>query len=365
MRLLLTADTIGGIWQYSLELARGLAAHGVRVQLAAMGGAPSPSQRAEAAAIPTLSLAHAPYRLEWMQDAAADVAAAGEWLLELEAAFAPDVVQVNGFAHAALPWRAPVVLAAHSCVSTWWRAVHGTAAPAAEWAAYRAGVERGLAAAACVVTPTAALLAAMAHEYGPIARARVIANGCALPAAPGGPREPVILVAGRAWDRAKNLAVLRAAAERVRWPVQLAGALTGPDGERFDPGCMHALGTLAPADLQARMARASIYVSPALYEPFGLGVLEAAGAGCALVLADSPTFRELWQDAALFVPPRDAAALAAALESLAAAAPERARLGAAARARAASYSRSRMADAYVALYGQVRQSPAARAVACA
>ena len=39
----------------------------------------------------------------------------------------------------------------------------------------------------------------------------------------------------------------------------------------------------------------------ALYEPFGLAVLEAAQAGCALVLSDIPTFRELWDGAALFV----------------------------------------------------------------
>ena len=34
------------------------------------------------------------------------------------------------------------------------------------------------------------------------------------------------------------------------------------------------------------MQRAEVFVSPAVYEPFGLTVLEAAAAGCALVLAD-------------------------------------------------------------------------------
>ena len=38
------------------------------------------------------------------------------------------------------------------------------------------------------------------------------------------------------------------------------------------------------------MSRAAIFFSPALYEPFGLGVLEAAARGCALVLADIPSF---------------------------------------------------------------------------
>ena len=57
----------------------------------------------------------------------------------------------------------------------------------------------------------------------------------------------------------------------------------------------------------------AIYASPARYEPFGLGVLEAALSSCALVLGDSPTLREPWSDAALFVPPDDHDALLTAL----------------------------------------------------
>lgn len=64
------------------------------------------------------------------------------------------------------------------------------------------------------------------------------------------------------------------------------------------------------------MQRAAIFVAPAVYEPFGLTVLEAASAGCALVLADIPSFRELWQGAALFVPPNDRNALFDALQQM-------------------------------------------------
>ena len=62
------------------------------------------------------------------------------------------------------------------------------------------------------------------------------------------------------------------------------------------------------------LAARPVFVSAALYEPFGLAVLEAAQAGCALVLSDIPTFRELWDGAALFVAADDAAGFAAALE---------------------------------------------------
>ena len=73
------------------------------------------------------------------------------------------------------------------------------------------------------------------------------------------------------------------------------------------------LGRLAPADLASWLGRAAIYALPARYEPFGLSILEAALAGCALVLGDIDSLRELWDGCALFVPPEDDDALAEAL----------------------------------------------------
>src|SRR5215211_4050794 len=49
--VLMTTDAIGGVWTYSLELARSLAAHRIHVLLATMGQPLSPEQQAEAAAI--------------------------------------------------------------------------------------------------------------------------------------------------------------------------------------------------------------------------------------------------------------------------------------------------------------------------
>ncbi|KJS35035.1 MAG: hypothetical protein VR70_16520 [Rhodospirillaceae bacterium BRH_c57] len=79
---------------------------------------------------------------------------------------------------------------------------------------------------------------------------------------------------------------------------------------------MQALGRLSAPAVARQMARAAIFASPARYEPFGLAVLEAALSGCALVLSDIPTFRELWGGAAVFVPPDDADAWAAVLDGL-------------------------------------------------
>jgi glycosyltransferase involved in cell wall biosynthesis len=89
---------------------------------------------------------------------------------------------------------------------------------------------------------------------------------------------------------------------------------------------------------------------PARYEPFGLSALEAGLAGCALVLGDVATLREVWGDAALFVAPDDAGQLAAALRTLAADDAYRADLGARARARALTYTPERMAAGYLDAY---------------
>lgn len=352
-RVLVTADPIGGVWTYMLELSRGLLAAGVEVIVASMGGPVSPPQRSAFARLgPGASLHESRLRLEWMDDPWEDVAAAGEWLLGLERAHRPDLVHLNGYAHAALPWRAPVLVAAHSCVFSWWRAVH-RGAPPSSWNRYREAVSRGLRAADLIVAPSRAMLAALLAHYGEAGSARVIPNGRSPLPSPGLPREPLILGAGRLWDEAKNLRALAALAPSLPWPVRLAGASRSPDGaEPVLPG-VELLGVLPAHTLGAWLDRAAIFAAPARYEPFGLSVLEAAHAGCALVLGDIPSLRENWEDAALFAPPDDFDALRAALLRLVASPSLRRRLGCAARARAARFTPGRMADAYLDAYARL------------
>jgi len=106
-----------------------------------------------------------------------------------------------------------------------------------------------------------------------------------------------------------------------------------------------ALGNLAPADLWRRMAERPIFVSAARFEPFGLAVLEAAACGCALVLADIPPFRELWDGAAEFAAPGDATDLARRIDWLMTHPRQRLALGERGRRRAAHFSVARMAAA--------------------
>jgi glycogen(starch) synthase len=157
MKILLTTDTVGGVWTYAIELARALAPHGVEVALATMGAPVRPEQRRQAEALENVRLFESDFKLEWMPEPWNDVRRCGDWLLELEAQTRPDVVHLNGYAHAALPWSAPTVVVGHSCVLSWWQAVKGEPAPP-DWDRYAEAVRRGLRAADAVVAPSAAMI---------------------------------------------------------------------------------------------------------------------------------------------------------------------------------------------------------------
>jgi glycosyltransferase involved in cell wall biosynthesis len=277
----------------------------------------------------------------------------------------PDIVHLNGYREACAPWRAPVLVAAHSCVGSWWRACRGCSPSEAGWQPYIADVTAGLAAANRWVAPTAAFRDAIAQLYTPPRTGAVIWNGLAdidAMHACGEAKEPFILAAGRLWDEAKNVAVLPRIAGRLDWPVRIAGARRQEGSTAGMEDGVEWLGKLPNSDLLALMRKAGIFVSPAVYEPFGLTVLEAASSGCALVLSDIPTFRELWEGAATFVNPRDGDQIASTLNELSRDAALRETLQAAAKERAARYTLTAKADAYERLYREMLHRPVRRAL---
>lgn len=352
-RILMTADTVGGVWTYAVDLARALDARGIEVAIASMGALPSPHQRQELCDLSRVKLFPSAWKLEWMQDCARDVDEAGRWLLRLAREFAPDLVHLNQFAFGALPFRAPTLLVAHSCVLSWWRAVHGTPAPA-QWDGYREAVARGLAGATLVAAPTRAMLLTLGENYGhDPARGLVLPNAADAQRFSPAAKMPFVLAAGRFWDAAKNLAALEQAARGLPWPVKIAGNAQHPDGGTVVPQDVQCLGALSRAQLARELAQAAIYALPARYEPFGLSVLEAALSGCALVLGDIASLRETWGEAALYVPPGDPQALRAALLRLMQRPCERAERAAAARARAAHFTPARQCAAYLQAYARL------------
>jgi glycosyltransferase involved in cell wall biosynthesis len=346
-RVLMTADTVGGVWQYAMDLCRELCARGDEITLATMGGLPDRVQRREAANIPGLDLRASRYKLIWMDNPWRDVNEAGEWLLGLAHEVQPDIVHLNDLGHGDLDWPAPVLTVGHSCVLSWWRAVHGERAPEPQWTPYRERVTAGLHASNLVVAPTQAMMSELQCFYGPLRNTQVIANGRSLGAAPQMTKRQLIFSAGRVWDKGKNIASLAAIAMRVPWPVCVAGSQQSPDGEQAGFPNARMLGKLDGDTLRRWFGRASIYALPARYEPFGLSVLEAAQAGCALVLGDIESLRETWDGAALFVPPDDLDALAFTLRRLIADDTLRQRSMARAQRRAAHFTPRAMADAYI------------------
>lgn len=355
MKILMTTDTVGGVWTYAIDLARALTARDVHVVLATMGGPIRPAQWADLRAVPHVEVYESAFRLEWMADPWADVERAGEWLLAIERAVRPDVVHLNGYAHAALPWSAPVVVVGHSCVRSWWEAVRDAPAPP-EWAEYTARVRQGLAAADLVVAPSHAMLDALHRHYGPLPRARVIQNGRTAGAFVPGQKERYVLSVGRLWDEAKNVGMLDEAAPLLTWPVYVAGGTRAPGGGERTFRFVQPLGELDTIALAGWMSRAGIYALPAKYEPFGLSVVEAALSGCALVLGDVPSLREVWGDSATFVPPDDPAAIARAVNWLSDDDGLRRARGARARVRALMLTPERMAREYHALYRELRDA---------
>lgn len=347
--VLMTTDSVGGVWTHALELARALGRRGVRVALATMGAPLLPSQREAVMQLPTTTVYESSYRLEWMENPWADVREAGDWLLRLERALQPDVVHLNQFAFGALPFVAPKLLVAHSCVLSWWRAVHDQPAPAL-WTRYRHEVRRGLHGADLVGAPTLAMLNSLATNYGYWGGGVVLPNGRSVPTFSPGPKEEVILFAGRLWDAAKNIQALEAVAPHLPWPIRVAGSAAAPGGHAVEPSGVVKLGELSPKSLAAELARAAIYALPARYEPFGQSALEAGLAGCALVLGDLESLREVWGDAALYVEPDDHDKLRLTLRRLIAEPSWRMHRGRLARARALRYGPEGMVRAYFDAY---------------
>lgn len=315
----MTADATEGIWTYVMELARGLYPSGVEILLAVMGPGLSAEQRAEALQLSHVGLCEKPFALEWMQDPWREVTQAGDWLLELEEEFAPQVVHLNHYCYGSLPWSAPVLISAHGCVLSWWQAIHGEQLPNS-WSRYHAEVSAGLRGANLVTAPTQAMFDSLTRLYAPIPRQphfqnpsrfpefRTIPNGCAAGRFKPLAKRSVVLSMGSTGDEAMNFELLDTVAADLPWPVAVTGK-----GELAEFPHLHSINVSNSDALATRLGLASIFALPVRYDPFGFAPLQAALAGCALVLGDIPSLRETWGDAALFASPDNPSAFATVL----------------------------------------------------
>lgn len=299
----MTLDAVGGVWRYAIDVARGLDAFGVKFLLVGFGPQPDAAQQAECASLTNAELHWTNEPLDWMVTQATDLLAGSEQLAALGLKWNADLLHLNLPSQASgLKSNCPVVVASHSCVPTWWEAVRGTQLPAI-WAWQQNQNRDGLQRADAVLVPSHSHGAALCRIYGQLPCLHVVHNATAISPAPAHSKKPLVLAVGRWWDEGKNGAVLDAANLPQSWQLILAGPLRGPNGQQARFQYARTPGPLAHPDILRLMNQASIFAAPSRYEPFGLAVVEAAISGAALVLADIPTFRELWNGAALFVSP--------------------------------------------------------------
>jgi glycosyltransferase involved in cell wall biosynthesis len=352
MRLMMTTDAVGGVWTFSVTLARALGVAGFEVHLVSIGPRPTDAQRAMLTGHGGVSLSETDLLLEWQDPAGADLRRAGPVFGAIADRFAPDLIHFNGFREATLDRRVPAIVVAHSCVNSWASACGELSAfGGSEWRAYTSNVRDGIRSADAWIAPTSSFRDFIAQHYNVPGMGFAIWNGVDVAAFGFESKRPVILSAGRAWDKAKNLSVLSSIAAKVDWPIRIAGSfrMNQSSSAVSIDGC-DCVGEISHDELLREMEAASIFVSPALYEPFGLSVLEAARAGCALLLSDIPTFRELWEGAAMFFDPGDPKELKQSLRALCCDEAQRACLQRAAINRARRYSLQKTATRYRAIY---------------
>jgi glycogen synthase len=323
MRVLLTADTVGGVWTYTREVATGLARRGVDVILVSFGHVPGPRQMEWTEGVRNLDFRPTAFRLEWMQDSAQDIAESSAFLLNVIRETRPDILHLNQFCYGALNVDLPKIVVAHSDVVSWWFAVHGEEPPDSEWIRwYRATVQKGLNGATIVVTPSRWMLSQIARLHGGQKQTSVIHNGrnprCFNPHAN---KDNFILTVGRLWDSAKQVSLLTGL--DCGWPVVIAGPTEHPDeayrdatGQIVCDGTLELKGSQTPQQLRSLFAEAAIYVAASKYEPFGLAPLEAALSRCAIVANDIPSFREIWGEAAVYFRTNDTRSLRDTLVTL-------------------------------------------------
>ncbi len=345
----MTADTVGGVWTYCMDLCKALQTFDAEVHLVTMGDKMKDWQWQEATSLEHVTVYESDYKLEWMQNPWMDLQECGKWLLRLEEELQPDIIHLNCFAYGSLPFKAPVLVVAHSDVWSWFLSVKKEDPPG-EWADYFRCVKNGLKGADKVIAPSGAMLDFLQRIYG-IPGGELIYNGRDAVHFHACSKQPVVFSMGRIWDEAKNIRLLVDAAPFINAPVKIAGDNNFAQNS-FETASSKVdyLGKLPTQEVAKQLSTAAVYVLPAKYEPFGLSALEAALSGCALVLGDIPSLKEIWKDAAVYVDTDDAEALAKAINALVDTKDALEKWGEKAKARAMKFSATAMAENYWKMY---------------
>jgi len=372
MHVLVTTDTLSGVWTYTQELVTGLCNCGVRVTLVSFGDIPLPLQTSWMENLRDLEYRPTAFRLDWMQEGEQDFQDSSAYLAALVQEIKPDLLHLNQLCYGSLPVDTPKVVVGHGDLISWWKAVHGHEPKDGRWLRwYRDLVSRGIEQASVVVAPSVWMLDTLHACYGRPQKDAVIYNG----------RNPIwfnpyiskndsVLAVGRLLDAGKQVSLLTQHSHPL--PICIVNA-DKPNGVPLvpisadvkvdaDEGSVSLKGAQTEAQLRMLYSRAAIFVATSRYEPFGLTALEAALSRCAIVANDIPSFREIWGNAAVYFQANDAASLADVLRRLHEQRDLCRGYGARAYQRAREcFTAKRMIDDYLKLYERTLQSEAVAA----
>jgi glycogen(starch) synthase len=306
MRILMTTDTVGGVWSFTKELSGEFLRNGCAVALVSLGRKPSNAQQAWAAEQSSCWETRFRYDaldtpLEWMNENGRAFSEAAPVLARVAEEFRADLLLSSQYCFGALECDIPRAVVAHSDVLSWAEACRPNGLEPSKWLnTYCTMVQEGLIGADAVVAPTRWMLDALGKNFDLPREQDVLVNGRTLAELDfASTRKMQAITAGRLWDEAKNLKML----EKVDSPIPLliAGEKEYESASLAVGGAdIRILGALAEDELLTLFRESGIYVCTSKYEPFGLAPLEAALCGCAVLANDIAPLREVWGDAALY-----------------------------------------------------------------
>jgi glycosyltransferase involved in cell wall biosynthesis len=326
VHVLITTDTLSGVWTYTRELVSGLANRGARVTLVSLGEIPLPEQTTWMDNLHGVEYHPTAFRLDWMQEGQQDYDDSCAYLAALAREVKPDLLHLNHLCYGKLPVPVPRVVVAHGDLISWWKAVHGREPEDTPWMRwYREVIRQGLLRADIVVASTAWMLDTVQSCYAQPRMGAVISNGRnPLLFNPYAGKEDSVLAVGKLLDAGKQVSLLTQHTHAV--PVCIVGAENPAYAPRVpiradvkvavENISVALRGAQNESQLRNLYSRATIYAATARYDPLGIASVEAALSRCAIVANDIPAFREMWGDAAVYFRAHDAASLAEAIQRM-------------------------------------------------
>ena len=331
MHVLVTTDTLSGVWTYTRELVTGLVCRSARVTLVSFGDIPVPEQTSWMDKLPGLEYRPTAFRLDWMQEGQEDFRDSSAYLAALVKERKPDLLHLNHPSCGSLHVRTPRIVVAHGDLINWWKAVHGREPKTTHWLRwYWEQIGAGLRRADVVVAPTVWMLDSLRSCYmssRETSRPRdvVIYHGRnPVSFNSYGKKDDSVLVVGHMLDPGNQIGLLTQYNHRL--PISIVSSDSIARAPRVpiradvkvavDQTAVSLKGHQTEVQMRALYSQSAIYVATSRYEPFGITAVEAALSRCAIVANDIPSHREVWGDAALYFDANDAASLADVLQRL-------------------------------------------------